>query len=397
MSNEKSVHQRLSPMSASAKSTNRLILVVEDNDLNRELLVDYLEILGYDSKSAENGQVALNLIAEQLPDAILLDIDMPVMNGLEVLAHLAADEELRHIPVIMVSGRDDQENVVSAIGKGAVDFLGKPFNPTILNARLTSSLEKKDLRDRERALTRSLEQSLSDLKKAEASRDALTHMIVHDLGNPLAVIKMNTDMLKMGASMGMAVTEEALAERLTHITSASASMGTMIQSMLDVSKMESGQLVINTEHIDLGTFMNELSDRYAVAAQEVGITISVQVDTKEPLQSDRTLLDRMISNLVSNAFKYATGATRLALRVTPAGENVEIRVEDDGEGIPEELHGRVFDKFYQLESTSTGVKAGVGLGLAFCRMASEALGGSIRVENAEPTGTRFVITMPGRS
>lgn len=384
-------------MSASAKSTNRLILVVEDNDLNRELLVDYLEILGYDSKSAENGQVALNLIAEQLPDAILLDIDMPVMNGLEVLAHLAADEELRHIPVIMVSGRDDQENVVSAIGKGAVDFLGKPFNPTILNARLTSSLEKKDLRDRERALTRSLEQSLSDLKKAEASRDALTHMIVHDLGNPLAVIKMNTDMLKMGASMGMAVTEEALAERLTHITSASASMGTMIQSMLDVSKMESGQLVINTEHIDLGTFMNELSDRYAVAAQEVGITISVQVDTKEPLQSDRTLLDRMISNLVSNAFKYATGATRLALRVTPAGENVEIRVEDDGEGIPEELHGRVFDKFYQLESTSTGVKAGVGLGLAFCRMASEALGGSIRVENAEPTGTRFVITMPGRS
>ncbi len=375
-------------------SPNRFVLVVDDSEMNRELLVDYLEMLGHDSASVADGEQALDSIRQNKPDAVLLDMDMPVMNGLEVLKHLAGDDELRHIPVIMISGRDDQETIVSAIGEGAIDFLGKPFNPTILNARLTSSFEKKDLQDRERALMASLEKSYADLKAAESSRDALTHMIVHDLGNPLSVIKMNTDLLKMGPAMGMPVTEEALDERLGHISTATSSMGTMIQSMLDVSKIESGQLTPDIVSFDLVTLVKELADQYHVSSHERDIQLAVEGEGELLVSSDKTLLTRMLSNLISNTYKYASGAKHLTIGVHRDSGGVEIVVEDDGEGIPEELHNRIFDKFFQVESKGTGVKAGVGLGLAFCRMASEALGGAIRAEAATPRGTRFIISLP---
>ena len=191
---------------------------MDDNDLNRELLVEFLDILGYEASSERDGRAGLESAQLRRPDAILLDIDMPVMTGLEMLEHLSDDDELSHIPVIMISGRDDMESVVHSIKLGATDFLAKPFNQTILQARLSSSLEKNALRDRERELLKTIEKNYGDLKKAEASRDALTHMIVHDLGNPLSVVMMNTQMLQMSAPSE--VDGEALRKRLRHISTA---------------------------------------------------------------------------------------------------------------------------------------------------------------------------------
>jgi sigma-B regulation protein RsbU (phosphoserine phosphatase) len=125
------------------------ILIVDDEPLNVDYLEQELEDLDCKTASAQNGREALEQIAVEAPDAILLDIMMPEMDGFQVLSHLKADKTSRDIPVIVISALDDMESIVKGIELGAEDYLPKPFDPVLLKARIGASLEKKRLRDRE--------------------------------------------------------------------------------------------------------------------------------------------------------------------------------------------------------------------------------------------------------
>lgn len=377
-----------------SSAPTRFVLIIDDNALNRDMLVDYVESLGYEGAAAAHGKDGMEAVARRAPDAILLDLDMPVMDGYAVLDALQAHEEWQHIPVVMISGKDDLQTMTDVLARGAVDYMPKPFKPSILKARLHASFERKDLRDRERALLRDLEKSYTDLRAAEAGRDALTHMIVHDLGNPLAIIKMNADMLQMGAAMGLPIPSEMLAERVAHIASASTSMDLMIRSMLDIAKMESGQLEPQMEWQDPTPLLQTLASRFSPVAGDAGMHIEVDApEGDHPVPFDAVLLERVLANLLANACKYAHGADRLILRYRP--EDRRIDVEDNGPGIPESVRERIFEKFYQAGAASGAPRVGIGLGLAFCRMAMEVMGGSIRVEGVEPTGSRFALSLSG--
>jgi phosphoserine phosphatase RsbU/P len=136
------------------------ILIVDDNADNRELLSRILSRRGLVTVMAENGSEALDRLKSGPVDLILLDIMMPVMGGIDTLTHLKADETLRHIPVIVVSALDDVDNIVKCIELGAEDYLFKPVNKVILNARVSASLEKKRLRDQEQAYIQHVKQEL---------------------------------------------------------------------------------------------------------------------------------------------------------------------------------------------------------------------------------------------
>ncbi|HYB57795.1 MAG TPA: response regulator [Alphaproteobacteria bacterium] len=128
------------------------LLVVDDNEDNRYTLTRRLSREGYTNlTTAANGREALGLLQGKPFDLVLLDIMMPDMNGYEVLEHLKADQQLRHIPVIMISAVDEVESVIRCIELGAEDYLSKPFNPTLLRARVGASLERKHLLDQVRA------------------------------------------------------------------------------------------------------------------------------------------------------------------------------------------------------------------------------------------------------
>jgi adenylate cyclase len=129
-----------------------LVLVVDDDDANREVLTRRLGRLGYGVRQAENGRVALELMRTEPVDLVLLDLNMPEVNGYEVLEIRHADPQLRNIPTIMISASADADSVVRCIQMGADDHLGKPFDPVLLEARLGACLEKKRLRDQEREL-----------------------------------------------------------------------------------------------------------------------------------------------------------------------------------------------------------------------------------------------------
>ncbi len=136
------------------------ILVVDDNEMNRDMLSRRLERRGYAVATAEDGRRALAMIEDGAFDLVLLDIMMPEVNGYEVLERLKADGARRHIPVIMISAVDEMESVVRCIKLGAADYLPKPFDVTLLQARVEASLAVKRLHDREKAYARSLEREL---------------------------------------------------------------------------------------------------------------------------------------------------------------------------------------------------------------------------------------------
>ncbi len=354
-----------------APPATALILVVDDSKLNRDLLCEYLDALGYASESCQNGTAAVARLEERSFDAVLLDIDMPELDGYGVLEYMKTRDALQFIPVIMISGRDDVPSIARCLELGATDFLSKPFNPKILEARLSGSLEKKRLREAEQELIR--------------MRDALTHMIVHDLGNPLSVIQMNLQMMRM---LG-----EGDTERLGHLDRAASAMGTMIESMLDLSKLESGTMPVRLAEVDMTALLEQVEAEYAPFASDRDLVLGVEVESGLVAIADVLLLGRVLANLLTNAFKYARPATRILISARRDNGDVRLIVEDDGPGIPDELHERIFDRYYQVESAESGVRAGVGLGLAFCRLAMNAMDGAIRAESAAPHGTCFVVTL----
>jgi serine phosphatase RsbU (regulator of sigma subunit) len=152
-----------------AEDRQHRLLVVDDNEVNRDMLSRRLRKQGFEVALAEDGQQALDAVAAQAFDLVLLDIMMPVMNGYDVLARLKADAALHHIPVIMITAVDDAESVARCIEMGAEDHLPKPFNPAILRARIDSALAKKRLRDREQVHARSLERELAIGREIQAS------------------------------------------------------------------------------------------------------------------------------------------------------------------------------------------------------------------------------------
>jgi signal transduction histidine kinase len=382
--------------SSESQPDTRRILAVDDSKMNRDLMAGFLEALGYEARMAENGRAAIEAVQQAVPDLILLDVDMPEMDGFEVLGRLREHPDWMEIPVVMISGRDDVENIARALELGADDFMSKPFNRTILRARLRSSLERRDLRLLQKELLFDLERSYADLHAAEEARDMLVHMIAHDLGNPLSVIRMNAEMLEMlagAADDGIPV--DKVRDRVGHISRSAGALSEMIQSMLDVSKLESGDMPVDSGPVAVCAELAEQAGQFRMAAEEK--SISLDAECSDPALSalaDPDLLRRMLSNLILNAIKYAEGATAVVLSAESAEEGVRISVTDNGSGIPDELHDRIFDKFYQVESRQTGVRAGVGLGLTFCRLAASAQEGSIRAESPPGGGTRFVITLP---
>jgi adenylate cyclase len=152
------------------------VLVVDDNEVNRDLLARRLQRQGHVVTAAVDGCQALELMRSAPFDLVLLDIMMPQMNGYEVLEHLKADEKLRHIPVIMISAVDDIDSIVRCIELGAEDYLSKPFNPVLLKARISACLEKKRLRDQEQAY----------LQKLAEEQEKSERLLLNILPGPIA-------------------------------------------------------------------------------------------------------------------------------------------------------------------------------------------------------------------
>lgn len=362
-----------------------LLLVVDDDAGNRDVLSRRLRQQGHTVETAASGSDALRLMQGTDFDLVLLDIMMPDIDGYEVLGHIRRDDRLRHVPVIMISAVNEVESVVRCIEAGAEDYLTKPFNPTLLKARISACLEKKRGRDRETILFEQLQQNYKRLQELEKARDDMRNMIVHDLRTPLTSVIVGVEMLQKHG-----VLSNMQAEMVDIAVRGGKTLLGMINDLLDVEKMESGSTQLQYEMLSPAELVSDAVRQVMSLAGEGHTAITVDVPaTLPPFRGDAKKLSRTLVNLIANAIKFTPRGT---VTVTGArqGEATHFAVADTGQGIPPEAFDRIFEKFGQLDTH----KVGTGLGLAFCKLAVEAHGGTIAVDSTVGAGSVFSFSIP---
>lgn len=367
------------------------ILVVDDNETNREVLLRLLSRHKYQAEAVDGGAEALERVREQDFDVVLLDIMMPHMDGYAVLEALKADDATRALPVIMISALGEIDSVVRCIELGAEDYLPKPFNPTLLRARISACLEKKRGRDREMRLFAQLQENYRRLQALEVMRDDLTHMIVHDLRTPLSSLLAGLQTMPMVAPL-----LEAQQECLDIAMRGGFALLDLINDLLDISKIESGEMQLQLAPVEVAELIKSACNQVAASAFSRDLSLGREIEPDlPPIRVDEDKIRRTLVNLLGNALKFTPrgGTITLSARGVENGTTL-FSVRDTGEGIPAADFARIFDKFAQVENRRAERHMSTGLGLALCKMVVETHGGQIWVESELGQGSTFFFTVP---
>ena len=361
------------------------VLVVDDMATLRLWLAHHVEEMGHVVTSAANGREAWELLGRQRFDLVLLDLMMPEMGGAEVLQRMKADERLREIPVIMISGMADHDAAVGCIAAGAEDYLPKPCDQTLLRARIVACLERKRLWDE-------LAANYRHLKQLEELRDNLMHMIVHDMRAPLTAVLTSLEMIDFVPD----IDDATRAELMVMARRGGQTLLGMINDLLDISRMESGVIALEMKLLQPAPLFERALSDVAPLIADKGFALVRNFDGEAGFPGDEDKLRRVLINLLGNAIKFTPRGGTLTVGVTGHGSSVRFRVSDTGEGIPRESHGKIFEKFAQSESRLAGRRMSSGLGLTFCKLAVEAHGGRIGVDSEPGQGSTFWFDLPAK-
>ena len=375
------------------------ILVVDDNLQNREVAEGHLVGAGYAAIQADGGARALALFEEKKPDLVLLDVLMPLMDGFETCRRLRQLPGGAATPILFLTALGDLGTHRSALDSGADDFLTKPINRTELLIRIRSLLRIRRLSDELRGNYDVIRAQRDALLEAHRQKEELTALIIHDLKNPLTSILSNAQFVSRSA--GMTALER---ESQMDVLRSSQAMLRMVMNLLDVSRSDDGALVAHMADFDMPALLEEIASemRYRLADKNQRLAVSIS-DQVGRLQADRDLVRRIIENLIDNAHKYGPGGSDIGISVgagldarrPDAPEVVEVRVSDEGRGIPDEYRHRIFEKYVRIEDGQGGERSSShGLGLLFCRRAVEVHQGSIWVEDNHPRGACFCVRLP---
>ena len=361
------------------------ILMVDDNPANLQVLTSMLKQSGWRPRPVTSGQLGLQAARKEPPDLILLDVNMPEMNGYEVCKQLKADARLADIPVIFVSALGETMDKVRGFSVGGVDYITKPFQLDEVKARVTTHLELRRQR-------RELQTSYEKLRESERMRDSLVHMIVHDLRSPLTAISAYLELFGQAAKEKLgAETQEDVANAF-HAT---RSMIRMINGILDVSKMEAQMMKLDLRECDLVQVVGQSLDdlESLVGARRLAFE---RPAAPAGVLADHEIVLRIVQNLLANALRFTPADGEVRVGVVVEAEHMRVFVADTGPGIPPDFRESIFDKFVQVDGSALPRNRSTGLGLAFCKMAVEAHGGRIGVDSELGKGSNFWFTLPRR-
>jgi signal transduction histidine kinase len=389
-------------MSATPVDKVPTILVVDDNLQNREVAEGHLVAAGYAAIQADSGEQALAILSARpndgdarRPDLVLLDVLMPGMDGFETCRRIRALPDGADIPILFLTALGDLGTHKSALDSGADDFLTKPINRTELLIRVRSLLRIRELSDELKRNYEVIRSQRDALLEAQAHKEELTALIVHDLKNPLSSILSNVQYCV--GQKGLGPDER---DSLRDVLRASQSMVRMVMNLLDISRSEDGALVARISEFELPALLDEVSSEMSRRVEDKGQKLSLAVAPEvRILRADRDLVRRIVENLIDNAYKYAPRNGTIAVEAAvvadeAGGDAVEIRVRDEGAGIPPALRLKVFEKYARVDGrNSHEVRNSHGLGLVFCRRAVEVHGGRIWVEDNVPRGCCFHVRL----
>jgi signal transduction histidine kinase len=370
------------------------ILNVDDTVAARYNKTHVLRSAGYEVVEAETGTDALRLVRERMPDIVLMDVKLPDMSGIEACRIIKNDPVTRAIPVIQVSATFvTEKDQKSGLQGGADIYLTEPLEPKVLETVVSVLLQ---LRRTEAGLRETVERERVARAQAEEAtrlKDDFLANLSHELRTPMNIIIGWAHLLRNGP-----LSEEQKVKAAEAIERAARSQAQLIEDLLDVSRIVTGQFRMQMQTVRIGTVLKSAVDslRMVAGAKQVIITLAQQADNPS-VKGDPDRLQQVFWNLLSNAVKFTPAGGCVDVEMRAIGTHVVVTVTDTGVGISSDFLPHVFDRFRQADSTSTRQHSGMGLGLAIVRHVVELHGGTVRAESAgEDCGSSFIVSLPLR-
>lgn len=384
-------HDRRGPPQVSKA---RRIVHVDDDTVDQLMLRRLLSKFGdsrFEIIHIDSFSEALACLQSESFDVGLIDYQLGGATGLELVEQLGG--RLGATPLVILTGRGDRGIDVEATKAGAFDYLDKNdlsadlLERTIRNVRVQFETEQQ-LRQSERLLR----QAKVEAEAANAAKSEFLARMSHDLRTPLNAILGFSEVVR-DQLMGPVGTEKYLSYA-GDIHQSGLSLLSMINAVLDLSKVESGTLELYEEDIDLEALSSSTLRLFEPGAQVAGVSLRAELTPGLPvLRADRLLVDRMLSNLVSNAIKFTPPGGQVLVSAQASDQGLRLIVEDTGIGIAPHLVERVLEPFGQV-GRSQQPSSGFGLGLAIVRSLIELHGGSLAIEAASGSGTRAILAFP---
>jgi signal transduction histidine kinase len=362
------------------------ILIVDDRPEN---LYSLETMLGDDGRieilTASSGQEALKIAFKEDLSLIMLDVQMPEMDGFEVAHMLKSTKRTRKVPIVFVTAiSKEKKYMLQGLGEGAIDYLFKPLDVEVTKAKVNTLLTFYHQQQQ-------LEQKNLELASLNEQKNYFLGMASHDLRNPLG----NIITLAQFIESDDAKLSDEQKNFLATIINSGQFMLNLLNDLLDVSRIESGNATIELNEINIVELIQQSIADNKYHAQKKNISIQYSAHENIPsLNGDASQLRQVLNNLISNAIKYSVQGKLVEINVSYNETEVEIAVADQGQGIPEDEIEEVFRPFQRTSVQSTAGEKSTGLGLTIAKKVVEAHNGTIRVSSKVGVGTVFSFTLP---
>lgn len=367
---------------------NAKILIVDDLPENIKVLGSILKNEGFNVAVANDGNMAIKIATNIIPDLLLLDIMMPNMNGFELATLLSENEKTKNIPVIFITAKNETVDILEGFRLGAVDYITKPFNPAELIVRVYNHLELKFSKD-------IISKQKEELALLNKSKDKFFSIISHDLRSPFSGFLGLTELLDQDFE---SFEKEEIKTLSKNMNFAAKDLYALLENLLEWSRSQMNNISFNPEKINILDIINNLSNLFEQTLNNKSLNLIInkpQKDDEVFVFADSYMVNSIIRNLISNAIKFS-----------PKGNNIEVIIEnlntgftniyvkDYGVGISKQNIDSLFKIDSKYVTKGTENEKGTGLGLLLCYEFATKNSGNISVESELGIGTTFKVSLP---
>lgn len=344
------------------------ILVVDDDDLNRRLVMLTFTKLGYEVEDAARGHEAIKRLARRDIDLVLLDITMPEMDGIEVLRSLRQQFTMLELPIMMFTADDQEERIVEALSLGANDYLLKPLNATVAGARIRTQL----------AIA-----SLSKLK------DEFLRFASHDLKKPMLVIEDIIDSMRELPSCDQGAEPR---EYLDLIDMTNQRMQDVVAGFLDQNQLQDAT---EGTTLNMNSLIQEVWQMNKVYAEKKQTVINTELAADlNMLKLDIFKIRQVLDNMIGNAIKFCPHGAQVTVRSIINSDSLKVEVTDNGPGLTAADHEKLFTRGAVLSNKPTDGESSTGIGLSLCKELIESEGGQVGAHANPDKGATFWFSLP---
>ena len=357
---------------------NYKILVVDDEPNNIETVINCFEDNDYEMLIATNGEAGYQVAKTTMPDLIIMDWEMPIMNGIESIKKIKEDPSIKDIPIIMATGKMlSSSDLQIALEAGAVDYLRKPIDKVELIARTRASLH--------------LSENYKIIKKLNEVKDNVFAVISHDLRGPIGTVKAFTELILDKSSN---YNYEEIMEFTQLIGKQSSSVINILENLLAWANCERNNVIFSPNKQNLLLALQDNIELLEEAAKQKNIVIINEISHDIIVNYDLNLISTVIRNLISNAIKFTPESGMITIKAKKNNNSIEVSVVDTGVGISPERINTIFSKTSYEVTFGTNAEKGSGLGLKLCKDFVEKHSGKIWVESELNKGSSFIFTLP---